>query len=123
MSEKLNTHYYDGQLKALKGLIKKVDLTFNDCLNEIKSESEKLNDKTIKNNIAKVNAVLIADRKGNYDPINDIKLEELLPYIWSVIKNYEQSYKNVFFEQFSDILNGSCPQGRITRMWQFIPNK
>lgn len=119
MQNKLNTHYYDGEFRKFQSLIKNVDQSFVDCLNEIKVESFNVDDESIKKNVLKVIDILLINRQANYDPINDIHMEDLLPYVWSQIKNFDQSGKNVFFEQFADILSGSCPQGRITRIWQF----
>ena len=65
--------------------------------------------------------LFITDVHNNYDEINKIRLELLLPKIWNNIINKDHSVLIMFFEQMADIIvSGPCAQGRITRLIQFI---
>ncbi len=58
-------------------------------------------------------------RPVNTDKTNSISIEEILPKVWKIVENYEHSAKMVFIEQLTDILKGSCAQGRNIRLVQF----
>ena len=116
MSQKTNTHYYDGKLPKLE--LEDLPLSFLECVEEIRAASIDSKYKNLLN--AALNLVSI-DRKNNYDPKNDLHFEKLLPYIWNKIKlSDDQGVKELFFEQLADITRGPCSQGRTTRIYQFI---
>lgn len=125
----INTHDYDGHLKDYyKTLVsndnneydsfeKVLDLIFADLKN-LRSKYPLF--KNASNRILSSLKLLDSDRKNNYDPINDIRVEDLLPRVWNKVSN-DESIRFVFYEQIIDILEkGSCSQGRVTRLIQFL---
>ena len=132
MNEKklsINTHDYDGHLKDYyKTLVlndnneyesfeKVLDLIFADLKN-LRSKYPQFQNSS--NRVLASLQLLESDRKNNYDPINDIRVEDLLPRVWKKV-SVDESIRFVFYEQIIDILEkGSCSQGRVTRLIQFL---
>lgn len=122
-----DTHYYDGKIKDLYRNMVYIDdneldnsLTFNQCMNELFSDLNRLSDNDIDKISCKNTLFLFEnDKDNNYDNINDIHLEDILVRTWKFIKHYDDHMKIVFFEQLGDIYNGPCAQGRVTRIFQF----
>ncbi len=121
--KKLNTHYYDGKLHPrfiqLQESLKNTKLpTLNQCFIEINQliNSSKLSKSQKKIAINMLNK--LKSKQGNYDQKNNIHVHQLLPLIWSKVKNYDQSAQSIFLEQLIDINNGQCPQGRVARLIQ-----
>lgn len=60
------------------------------------------------------------NKENNYDHANDIRVEELLPRVMSVVESFDDSGKKLFLMVIGEISSmGSCPQGRITRLLEF----
>ena len=123
-----NTHDYDESLKLTYYELKKRDIdeliqpnkNFDETINEIYNYIRTL--KFNKLNKDAIDAILLLknDNSNNYDNLNDIHVEDLLPRVWRFVKDYDYSGKEIFIEQLSEILNnGPCPQGRTTRLFQF----
>ena len=126
--KKLNTHYYDGRLKKLfheiqDSVPKSVELPSLDvCYRDMDiliSEHQNLRIRRIAN---KVMRTLDADRgtPKNLDTTSDVNVDDLIPYVWHYVKDYDQSAKDLFIEQMAEILGGMCPQGRVARLIQMI---
>ena len=123
-----DTHFYDSHLQQI--LTTKKDINENEKKNFLKTIikiMKKLNQfKNIIGPIKYYNVIntiklFITDVHNNYDEINKIRLELLLPKIWDNIINKDSSILISFFEQMADIIvSGPCAQGRITRLIQFI---
>ena len=124
------THHYDGHLKELyKKYIDadtKVHPTFDQTLDLIFQDLKMLREKypQFKEGSTLVLTclkLLVDDKKGNYDDKNDIHVEQLLPRVWSNVKQFDDNGKFVFYEQIVDIIkSGPCAQGRTTRLIQFL---
>ena len=124
---KLETHNYDGRLSKVittkKNISEKEFEIFIKCLVEINTF---LKLDSFFNTESKINAkksihLLANDRANNYDEKNRIHVELLLPIIWNKVKKHNDStIYQAFIEQISDIMNGSCPQGRTTRLIQLL---
>ena len=127
MENNLNTHYYDGTIGIIYKDLVKIDdnelinnISFNECLNEILNTLDNFKDNEIDKILCKNTLFLFEnDSKNNYDELNDIQLEDILVRTWKFIRFYEKETKLIFLEQIADIYNGSCAQGRITRIFQF----
>lgn len=125
--ENIDTHYYDGTIGPIYKDLCKIDdseldnyLNFNDCLNEIMSSLDKYSDNEIDKVICKnVLYLLQHDTDNNYDSENDIYVDDILVRTWRFIKHYEKETLLIFLEQLGDIYYGPCPQGRVTRIFQF----
>lgn len=105
-------HFYDYKWNSIYESIKKkltLQIDFEICLSEINNKN---------NNTIKVSNLLLNDRKNNYDEKNNISVEELISYTWPLVKNTD--FENLFFEQYLDIMNGTCSQGRTTRIFQIL---
>lgn len=120
-----DTHYYDGSLKQLYKKFVLEDNAKNgnppnlgETLNDMQTVLMKINvlNKPL---IHKMMKVLATDQKNNYDPKNDIHVNDLLPRVWRIVKTNKEVFP-AFFEQIGDISNGQCSQGRTTRIIQFI---
>lgn len=123
-----NTHDYDTRLSKI--LTTKKDINNNEynlfinCLKEINNfiNHDKSIDIKLKMNAQKTIHLLANDRNNNYDKLNKINVELLLPITWNKIKKInELTIYNLFVEQLSDIItSGPCSQGRTTRLIQFL---
>ena len=64
--------------------------------------------------------LILYQPQGNYDPINKISVEDILPRVYRFLEHYDDDGWEIFIEQLSDIYtSGSCSQGRVTRIFQF----
>lgn len=125
MVQKLDTHYYDGKIRwKFEQLVAKQvgsinQLTLDQCEIEIK---ELIEQKLIgiKKAIGLKMLELLVGEIGNWDSSNQINVHELLPLVWNIVRNYDDSGKLLFLEQLCDINGGQCPQGRVTRLLQLI---
>ena len=123
-----DTHYYDTQLQNVFTTKKKINndekITFIKTIGEIikkTKESKELLNPLIFNTVKKTIKLILIDVKNNYDEVNKIRVELLLPKVWNNIKNKDISILLVFFEQMADIfISGPCAQGRTTRLIQFL---
>lgn len=124
----LDTHDYDKSIKNTYSELKKKDikeliqpsLNFNETLNEIYNYIRTLKYNNLNKNA--INAILLIKRDtlNNFDKINNIYVDDILPRVWRFIKKYDSTGIDIFIEQLSEIFtNGSCPQGRTTRLFQF----
>lgn len=118
-----NTHDYDSKLKETISKIKlkyPISGDFENSLYEIsKINNEIAHDK--KDIVNKTINLLTNDKHNNYDPTNNVSIEELLPRLIIEIKNWDNGAKIICLEQVADIYEkGSCPQGRCTRIIQLF---
>ena len=124
----IDTHFYDTHLQQVittkkdinedeKKIFLKTIVEIMKKLNQFKNIIEPVKYYNVINTIK----LFITDVHNNYDEVNKIRLELLLPKIWNNIINKDSSILISFFEQMADIIvSGPCPQGRITRLIQFI---
>jgi len=119
-----DTHYYDGRWSHL----------YQEKIKTIKTIKD-INPESFETTVGEINLrwpmatnvsnLLLTTRQQNYDNKNSVSLEELLPIVWYLIKilphgEQKQDIENVFIEQYMDIRNGSCAQGRTTRIFQVL---
>jgi hypothetical protein len=125
----LETHKYDGIVGPIYHQIinteKDTDvITFDQSISIVE---QWLHDSSIKNKtpIIKTINLFKNDRDKNFDPINDIHVEELLPRVIKIVSTFEHSGIDLFLQKLGEITElGSCPQGRTTRLLEFfIPYK
>ena len=120
-----NPHEYAGKLKELATRVKKEGEKIKEKFEEIvgKMEEEIMKSKYEKKEEAKKALELFKnDRNGNKDLTNNITVEEIIPILWEKTKEWDETGKNVIFEQLADIiLSGACPQGRCTRLLNLYP--
>ena len=129
--EKLNTHYYDTMLKEqYKELTMKQDSTTDfltipwtkDLLfGEIEAALEQYpSSSRSKQSTRNMLNLLKRDGDGNanYDPSNHIHTIDILTRTWYYIRNLSSDEQSHFFTQIQEINDGSCPQGRTTRLFQ-----
>ena len=133
-----NTHYYDGKFKEQYKIYRDYDekncvtfdyifLLFNynivlDEITEFIQNYKSVNQSIIsmKKNAMKTINLFKTQDKQNYDPKNDIHINDILPRVWRFIKNEKDGLlKLIFLEQIADISEkGACSQGRTTRLYQ-----
>ena len=131
----LNTHDYDG--KWLENYIKiknsykdKDIMSFDETITDIEKELSNFCGKIKDNLLVQFNSyhphiirciTLLKSKQGNNDSANKVSVEDILPYVWTNIKQFDPDGQFVFYEQLSDIItSGSCPQGRTTRLFQLM---
>ena len=122
-----DTHHYDGNIKLLYKSLVEIDnvelnnnVSFNNALNEIFTKVESFENGTIDKVYCKNTLYLFEnDTQNNYDVTNDIHLEDILTRTWRFVRISDIDILQLFLEQLADVYNGSCPQGRITRIFQF----
>lgn len=126
MTNYLNTHYYDGSLKdTYKQLVKKqnettdyldinmsIDILFNELYDTLGQLC--LIDGDIKNMLK----LIKNDTNSNYDLINDIDTLDILNRTWYYVRKMELQDRIMLFSQIGEINNGTCSQGRTTRIYQ-----
>jgi len=129
--EKLNTHYYDKLLKDQFVELSRHQDSNTDFLtipwtkdllfNEISDALEK-QPTTPRTKGATRNMLELLKRDGdgspNYDPLNHIHTIDILTRTWYFIRKLPSEDQAYFFTQIQEINDGSCPQGRTTRLFQ-----
>jgi hypothetical protein len=131
MAEKLNTHYYDGSLKAqFKQLVQiqdaKTDFmkhrwNSNEVLKEIYDNTDKQQlTQQEKYGVERALKLILSDPRGNYDPVNDINVLEILCRTWYFVRREPVEDQKAFYQQLNEINNGTCSQGRTTRIFQIF---
>ena len=118
MSDKLNTHYYDGKLdlKLLPELDNVKNLSKEDKLiktdNLLKSISDPISVKFLKR--------IINDfgKSSNKDPTNNLIADDLV-CLCEAHKNNKDFIESLEF-QLKDMQTGFCPQGRTHRLFQLL---
>ena len=131
-----DTHFYDGKIKEQYKIYRNYDekncvtfdyifllFNFNIVLDEITEFIQNykgINDVSMKKNAIKTIHLFKTQDKHNYDPKNDIHVNDILPRVWRFIKNDKDVLiKTIFLEQIADIsTKGACSQGRTTRLYQ-----
>jgi len=134
------THNYDGQLgpiyhKLVEKYSNETLTSFDESLTEIYTwinKSRSFHDQ-IDNNQLRPNYDLVIKTldllknhpEDNYDATNQIHVEDLLPRVVDVVKNFEISGCDIFLISLSEIIElGQCSQGRVIRLLNFyIPYK
>lgn len=129
MADKLNTHYYDTQLKIqYQELVGKQDKntefltipwTKAMVFDEIHAALQKqnLNPNSLQRTVNMLN-LLQKDDRNNYDPLNNIHTIDILTRTWFFVRTLPKEDQSYFFTQIEEIQDGSCPQGRTTRLFQ-----
>jgi hypothetical protein len=120
--EQLNTHYYDTYIKSIyKDLcIRQNDYVPNENLfNELYESLEQINTSGIsKDTIREMLKLIQNDISNNYDSANDIQTIDILDRTWAFVKKLPLEDRIILFEQIGEIKNGTCSQGRTTRIFQ-----
>uniref|UniRef100_A0A6C0EBR0 Uncharacterized protein n=1 Tax=viral metagenome TaxID=1070528 RepID=A0A6C0EBR0_9ZZZZ len=123
MSNLTNVHEYDGKLKEAYAELKKKDdenfrnMTFEEAIADA-FENTKLITNAIKNRICRHVLEILkrdVDEKRtvvNYDPSNDMCVEDLFPRTWKFFKYMPDEHKIIFFDQIIEMTSGLCAQGR-----------
>jgi hypothetical protein len=103
-----NVHDYDGRLnRKLEVPI----LSLRQCIIEITFQTS---DPLVISAIS-----LIASGQGNHDQANQLDADILLRLTWEKVRGTD--LQPLYFEQLVDIVvSGSCPQGRTSRLLQFL---
>lgn len=133
----LETHKYDGIIGQLyhQLILNENDnlLSLNDNLPSFNDNLPSFNDSVMlierwitqtkikdKKHIINTINLIKNDHVGNYDSINDIHVEELLPRVINIVRYFDPSGIDLFLQNFGEISElGSCPQGRTTRLLSF----
>lgn len=118
----LNTHNYDNKLKdTCQQILEKyqTNISFEETIEKVRDMSKQLNYDRM-GQVEQTLHLFINDRNGNYDSTNDIRVEDLLVRLFPLVEKWENSCKIVFLEQIADVMGGTCPQGRCTRLVQLF---
>jgi len=120
-----NTHDYDGkwrqQYLEIIDRVTKPDssVTFEVCIRQITDFQCTDRSVYLRPNLIRVSTLLLKDKANNYDHVNKLSVEELLPIVWFHCRD-DTDLRLLFREQYADILNGPCAQGRTTRLFQIL---
>jgi len=122
----LNTHSYDFVVGSFYHQLIKNDpaqnlISFEESIKQIEKW---LDESQIPNKQYTVTAInlLKNDLSGNYDERNNIHVEELLPRVIDVVKDFDQSAREGFLTVLGEIVapgGGACSQGRTTRLLSY----
>jgi hypothetical protein len=129
--EKLNTHYYDSMLKEQYKELTIIQDSTTDFLqipwtkdllfNEIEESLDKQPGSS-RSKQSTINMLNLLKKDGdghaNYDPLNNIHTIDILTRTWYYIRKMSTVDQSHFFTQIQEINDGSCPQGRTTRLFQ-----
>lgn len=124
----LETHSYDGQLKALADKVNNktkyilsVKLKAFHDLKHIIADNQECSDFYKLKALQAVNLIIANTNKpSNTDHTNQVKADDLLMILYFKIKEVPD-FVRPLIEQLHDIIvSGQCPQGRCTRLLQLI---
>jgi len=116
----MNTHDYDKRLTETIHRIREYPSTktFDESIKYIINITNSIN-YSRKSEVMRTIHLFTMDRKNNFDPINNISVDELLPRLIEHIDKWEDKF--IVLEQLADVSShGSCPQGRCTRLVQLF---
>lgn len=126
MSQLLDAHYYDGKLHNLYKNIKFPNL----CLEQKKRNIEILasmlyNRPTLNDQGRSCLNKVVSDfnDRANYDPSNNVTVEDLLNYIFLYQADSDEQLNDILEMlciQFNEMISGLCPQGRTHRIAQVL---
>jgi hypothetical protein len=120
--EQLNTHYYDTHIKSIyKELCILQDNYVPDknLFSELYESLEQINIVNgSKDTIKEMLKLIQNDSNNNYDSKNDIHTIDILDRTWAFVKKLPLEDRNMLFEQIGEIKDGTCSQGRTTRIFQ-----
>lgn len=126
----LNTHDYDGKWKDQYNILKTLyfsdDLpSFPETIQEIRNDITTFNYgnfQSFKKNVIRCLQLFVnGSNKENVDRSNEVIVEDVLRMVWNKVKTFDNDCRFIFYEQLSDIAtNGSCAEGRTTRLMQFL---
>ena len=121
----MNTHIFDGQLV---GLLDGYPSPITDWEHDL-TEMDAMIDSLGVNPIIAAQAhtairIFAANDGQNYDPLNRLHVKDLVPLVWVFVKRCcDRNSQMLFVEQLADLLSGICPQGRTTRLIQFLAER
>lgn len=120
--EQLNTHYYDTHIKSIyKELCILQDnyVPNENLFSELYESLEQINITNVsKDTIKEMIKLIQNDSNNNYDSKNDIQTIGILDRTWAFVKKLPLEDRNILFEQIAEIKDGTCSQGRTTRIFQ-----
>lgn len=127
--EQLNTHHYDRKIgSTYRELCILQDTKSNYLSNTITSETlfselfETIDAIRIceqsKETIRNMLNLIKNDRDNNYDKENNICTIDILSRTWYYVKKLPIEDHKILLEQIEEIKNGTCAQGRTTRLFQ-----
>jgi hypothetical protein len=115
--EQLQTHNYDGKLHERKQL-------YINEINRVRTLDKRREFEELKNLLQlppqqqMLFDAITQSNVGNYDPTNDMDAKDLIFLCFE--KRQEEAMVPLLRLAFEDMLTGSCPQGRSTRMFQVL---
>ena len=130
MSNPLNTHYYDGSLKEQYKKLVEIQNSTTNYLNNIPRNDilfHEINQNLLKlpntspklvHFVQRILQLLSYDLNNNYDSMNDINTLDILSRTWFYVKKKSIEEQVPFYQQLLEIHNGTCAQGRTTRIYQ-----
>jgi hypothetical protein len=107
----LNLHDYD---KKADGIIKRIrELPKPEVsLDYMRQIADELG------SVGNVWKILVDDHE--IDPINSVRVDELMPYITDLWNRGDAMFKATLIDQLTDMQSGFCQQGRTLRLIQLI---
>ena len=120
----LNTHSYDKRLGGVKEELKEEIESISGVPEEEKEVAfqhlrEYLGDRISTQEMGRLEK-LISEKDKYYDPINDLRVDDLLYLCCIRITAGNEDFLNNFRQQLIDLRTGSCVQGRSIRLLQLL---
>ena len=118
MSLSTETHHYDGklgriyrQLVADDPLAERDLPSFNESIRFLRQwlDASRLRGDPYHHTVRKAIDLLEHDHKGNFDPINGIHVEELLPRVIKIVKTFDQEGLELFLRNVGEIVKLALP--------------
>jgi len=121
-----DTHKYDNIIGPLYRIYVSTDNneletpeSIVSVINQIKLKIFAIKNEKLSCDALRAIKLIATDTYSNYDIKNNIQTQDILTRTWRFIKHYDNNGIECFIEQLADIMNGSCSQGRTTRIFQF----
>jgi hypothetical protein len=129
--ESLNTHYYDKKIGNIYRELCLIQNTNYNYLVNIITPQQLFNElfqsldaiqltSSTKDTIRNMLNLIRNDTSNNYDKENNIETIDILARTWFFVKRLPIEDRKILLEQIGEIRNGTCSQGRTTRIFQIF---
>lgn len=116
MPMSLSTHAYDGKLD--KNITEGLAASDTAALEELRRLADVHCPQRIRADAIRALNLMIKGAGNNYDTSDGLQAEDLAAGILEIIRGSDLLDEWYIWEQIADIMGGTCPQGRVKRLYQ-----